>query len=54
MIESLFTAILSALLTFAPQCASEDSTYCYWDASTQGNGQGSSLINFGEGHYIAR
>lgn len=38
---------LSALAlapTFLPQCATEDSESCYWDASEQGNGQGHDVI----------
>lgn len=41
------TAILfSPILDFTP-CATEDSTWCYWDAQTRGNGQGQSFIAFG-------
>jgi len=29
-----------------PPCATEDSTNCYWDADTRGNGQGLSFITF--------
>ena len=28
-------------------CEAEDSTFCYWDASTRGNGLGQSFINIG-------
>ena len=28
-----------------PPCPTEDSTNCYWDASTHGNGQGISFID---------
>ena len=27
-----------------PPCATEDSTGCYWDAGTRGNGQGSDVV----------
>jgi len=30
-------------------CESEDSTWCYWDAATQGNGHGNSFISLWEG-----
>lgn len=39
---SLLFALLFALL---PTCAHEDSTNCAWDASTQGNGVGTSFID---------
>lgn len=47
-IGSLFT--LAAIpqdrpvVTLTP-CATEDSTNCYWDATTHGNGQGRSFID---------
>lgn len=28
-----------------PECATEDSTNCYWDATIRGNGQGNSFID---------
>lgn len=28
-----------------PECATEDSTNCYWDARIRGNGQGNSFID---------
>lgn len=30
-----------------PPCAEEDSTNCYWDASTRGNGVGTSFVALG-------
>ena len=39
---SLVMALLVALL---PACATEDSANCYWDASTQGNGLGTSFVD---------
>ena len=30
---------------YLPACATEDSTDCYWDATTQGNGTGTSFID---------
>lgn len=33
-----------------PACATEDSTGCYWDAATQGNGQGESFYTDAEGN----
>lgn len=35
--------ILISLFSFQP-CATEDSTQCYWNAQTQGNGEGTSFI----------
>ena len=43
--SALIIAILVAIL---PPCATEDSTMCVWDASTQGNGQGHSFISLEE------
>jgi hypothetical protein len=43
-------ALLLAL--FFPPCLTEDSTWCYWDASTQGNGQGVSFVTLSEGDTI--
>lgn len=30
-----------------PPCETEDSTWCAWDAQTQGNGAGQSFVNLG-------
>jgi hypothetical protein len=38
MLGLIFATALSSL----PPCAAEDSTNCYWDARTMGNGQGDS------------
>lgn len=32
-----------------PSCATEDSTACFWDAATQGNGQGESFYTDANG-----
>jgi hypothetical protein len=35
-----------------PECPTEDSANCYWDASIRGNGQGRSFVDIdGEVHY---
>ena len=36
--------LLIILAMFLPPCATEDSDNCYWDASTRGNGKGSSFV----------
>lgn len=38
---AILLIIVSALF---PSCQTEDSTGCYWDASAQGNGQGTSFV----------
>lgn len=44
-------AIVALSLAFAPSsdslppCKSEDSTSCYWDADTMGNGYGHDVVN---------
>jgi len=45
VIALMFALGTAYLLATLPQCATEDSTMCYWNAQTQGNGQGNSLIN---------
>lgn len=43
--EYTMTAILLIIVSaLFPSCQTEDSTGCYWDASTQGNGQGTSFV----------
>lgn len=37
-------ALIPAHVTLPP-CPEEDSTGCYWDAETRGNGLGRSVIN---------
>lgn len=37
-----------------PPCPSEDSSNCYWDATTRGNGQGTSFVNLNGVTYYAR
>ena len=36
--------VIALLLVLLPPCATEDSTLCYWDADTMGNGEGHSYI----------
>lgn len=40
---AILAAITPASVPSLPQCATEDSTGCYWDASTRGNMQGKSF-----------
>lgn len=39
-------------INYLPECATEDSIQCYWDATLQGNGQGQSFVNY-DGHTVA-
>lgn len=41
----LFLALTMSFTEFPP-CPTEDSTMCYWDASTRSNGEGTSFIAF--------
>lgn len=45
----VIVASVSAIPVSFPDCPTEDSTYCLWDASERGNKQGQSFIAFGEG-----
>lgn len=36
--------IIALLFAILPPCATEDSAWCKWDASTMGNGTGHSFI----------
>lgn len=36
--------ILAANTLELPPCETEDSSWCYWDAATRGNGEGRSFI----------
>lgn len=36
--------ILVTLALLLPPCATEDANNCHWDATTNGNGQGSSFV----------
>lgn len=38
------TVIMFLLALLLPACGSEDSTGCYWDATTHGNGTGTSFV----------
>lgn len=42
---TIMAVILSLIL---PPCATEDSNQCTWDASVQGNGQGTSFVAIGD------
>lgn len=44
---SLCLAWISLTMTYGtlPPCPTEDSVHCYWDATTQGNGHGTSVVN---------
>ena len=37
------------LLSVIRSCPTEDSTYCLWDSTQHGNGQGNSILNLWEG-----
>lgn len=44
-VGSLVSGLAHDLLTPPlPPCATEDSTGCYWDADTMGNGLGSDVV----------
>lgn len=43
--------LLIILALLFPACASEDSNNCLWDASTQGNGEGSSFLVINDNIY---
>lgn len=40
----MYAFILALLTAILPPCATEDANNCSWNASTQGNGQGSSFV----------
>ena len=46
-VTAISATILGAVYLFStmPPCATEDSTFCHWNAQTQGNGHGNSIIN---------
>jgi len=39
------TALVVLMLSFSRSCPTEDSDMCYWDATVQGNGQGTSFVS---------
>lgn len=48
MVAALAVICLAVMVWLAvPACPTEDSNNCYWDARTQGNGQGRSFIDLG-------
>lgn len=45
IVGSLVSGLAHDLLTPSlPPCATEDSSQCYWDADTMGNGLGSDVV----------
>lgn len=46
----MLEAIVALLFILAPSCETEDDTYCSWNASTQGNGEGRSFVALDEGN----
>lgn len=44
--------LITLLMLLLPPCPTEDSSWCTWDATQQGNGQGTSFITLSEGTYI--
>lgn len=42
---ALAFAALMMLLAYVPPCQTEDSSNCYWNAQTMGNGNGRSFID---------
>lgn len=46
MVGSVVSGLAHDLLTpDLPPCATEDSTGCYWDADTMGNGLGEDVVS---------
>lgn len=49
----MLTIILAILTAILPACESEDSTNCYFDASTHGNRVGNSFVDInGKAYYV--
>lgn len=46
------TILILLLALLFPTCQAEDSVGCYWDASTAGNGTGTSFLALSEGVII--
>jgi hypothetical protein len=42
----MLALVISFFLAFATPCATEDSSNCSWNATTQGNGSGSSFVEW--------
>ncbi|MDB6151510.1 MAG: hypothetical protein JWQ44_2958 [Chthoniobacter sp.] len=36
------------LMHILPECQTEDAAFCHWDASTMGNGRGTSFVAISE------
>lgn len=45
------TFFLALILALTTPCQYEDSNNCYWDAQSNGNGQGSSFITINDHVY---
>ena len=41
---ALIAVLMIALYTGTPECATEDSTLCVWNAASRGNGAGQSFL----------
>lgn len=41
------TFLLALIFALSTPCAQEDSANCTWDASTSGNGEGTSFVDIG-------
>lgn len=53
--ETLAAYTLATVAEFPdafPECATEDSTNCAWDAATQGNGEGHSFVTIGDNYEL--
>lgn len=51
----MLAVVLAILFAVFPACPTEDATDCAWDASTHGNGTGSSFVDInGTAYYIER
>lgn len=44
--------VLIILMAILPACPAEDSNFCSWDASTHGNGLGSSFVTVFDVTYL--
>lgn len=48
LLLGLLLLVALAATLYLPACPTEDSSWCYWDASTQGNTLGRSFMQLGQ------
>lgn len=52
ILACIVSVFLCSMIVRETPCATEDDTWCHWNAVTQGNGEGESFTTYWEGFTV--